>query len=381
MERGRPVRPATLDQELFDELAGMRGRGLVSILLPTHVKGPEVAQDRIRLKNALTEVDDLLSEGGWRRSEREHSLATARGLLTDDDFWAHQGQGLALYIDDAGAVSPVAMSDEPAPLTCVADTYHVRHLLPELMRSRLDALLLTKGSVALYTVDPHAAVPVDADLPASMDDVNWFLDREAQLQNRSDRAGSAGNHHGHDPSDRRDEDLQRFLRAVSHALPEAGDVDTIVVLGDEPVIDSFRRVCRRPVIGIGLDGTDRADSPSEVLRRVRPVIDDRFIETLGQNHAAAEEALGTADTVTLFPDALGDAISGRLARLFVAHGADPLWGQFDPTTNEATAGGERRPGTVDLLDRLAVAALDTGAEVLPMSGSATRTGFVGVRRF
>jgi hypothetical protein len=380
-ERGKPVRPATLDQKLFDRLAEARGRGLISILLPTHIKGPETAQDRIRLKNALTEVDDLLTDGGWRRTDREQSLSKARGLLTDDEFWAHQGQGLAMYIDDGGDIVPVAVSEELAPLTCVAESYHVRHLLPELLLAPLDALVLTKGSVALFSVDTRVASPVDADLPSSMDDANWFMDREAQLQNRANRTGATGMHHGHDPSDRMDEDVQRFLRAVAEALPSAPDDEPLVVLGDDPVIDLFRGLCRREVIGVGLDGSERADSAVEVQRRVGPIIDKRLAERLDRQQEAAEEALGTTDTVTMFPDALQAAVTGRLAKLFLHHGADPVWGHFDPETLEARAGADRVPGTVDLLDRLAVSALATGAEVLSMRASVNKSGFVGVRRF
>ena len=380
-ERGKPVRPATLDQKLFDRLTEARGRGMVSILLPTHVKGPETAQDRIRLKNALTEVDDLLTDGGWRRTDREQSLSKARGLLTDDEFWAHQNQGLALYVDDEGDIVPVAVSEELPPLTCVADSYHVRYLLPELLMAPLDALVLTKGAVALFTVDSQTASPVEADLPFSMADANWFMDREAQLQNRANRAGATGMHHGHDPSDRMDEDVQRFLRAVAEALPSAPDDEPLVVLGDDPVIDLFRDLCRREVIGVGLDGSERADSAVEVQRRVGPFIDKRVAERLQRHQEEAEEALGTADTVTIFPDALEAAVTGRLSNLFLHHGAEPVWGLFDPETLEASAGAERAPGTVDLLDRLAVSALATGAEVQPMKSPVNKSGFVGVRRF
>lgn len=378
---GIPVRPATLDQKLFNRLAEAKGRGMVSILLPTHVKGPETAQDRIRLKNALTEVDDLLTDGGWRRTDREQSLSKARGLLTDDEFVAHQGQGLALYIDDSGDVVPVAVSEDLPPLTCVADSYHVRHLLAELLMAPLDALVLTKGSVELFSVDSRTASSVEADLPSSMEDANWFMDREAQLQNRANRTGATGMHHGHDPSDRMDEDVQRFLRVVAEALPSAPDDEPLVVLGDDPLIDLFRGLCRREVIGIGLDGSEKADSAVEVQRRVGPIIDKRVAERLDRHQAAAEEALGTADTVTIFPDALEAAVTGRLSKLFLHHGADPVWGRFDPETLEASAVADRVPGTVDLLDRLAVSALATGAEVLSTKSPVNKSGFVGVRRF
>jgi hypothetical protein len=375
------MRPVTLDEGLLDELAKARGDALVSVLIPTHVKGPDVAQDRIRLKNALTEIDGMLSDAGWRRVDREARLERARALLDDDDFWAHQGSGLALYVDDTAEILPVALADEPPALATIADCYHIRHLLPGLMRTPLPALVLTKGAVALYTVESVAATAVDADLPASFEDVNWFIERERFETRHADARGSAGVQHGHDPADRTAEDLLRFLRAVAQALDEHVDRGPVVVLGDEPVIDDFRKVTDRPVIGLRLDGTHRTDSPAEIWRSVSPVIEDRKVAELSSNRDAACEALGTADTVTMFPDALYAAASGRLSHLYLRRDIDPIWGRFEPAALDAAAGTFDGVGSVDLLDRLAATARATGAKIRPMEGDADGCDFVGVRRF
>ncbi|MEX2423651.1 MAG: hypothetical protein WD990_06705 [Acidimicrobiia bacterium] len=376
------MRPMTLDEGLFDEVAKTRGAALVSILLPTHVKGPEIAQDRIRLKNALSDIEGMLSEAGWRRSDREARLGKARGLLDDDDFWAHQGRGLALYIDGEGEIRPVALGDEPPAMCIVADSHHIRHLLVELMEESLPALVLTKGAVALYLVDSRQASAIDADLPSSFDDVNWFMDRERQEQRHADSAGSAGVRHGHDPQDRMTEDLHRFLRAVSQAVTDAiGSTSPLVVLGDEPLIDDFRPIADREVVALGLDGTGRFDSASEIGKRVRPVVADRVAAALVTNNQAARDALGTADTVTLFPDALYAAVSGRLSHVFVQQDASPVWGRFDAAALDAAAGSDQGVGSVDLLDRLIDAARTTGAGIRVMEGDADGSQFVGVRRF
>ena len=377
------MRPMTLDEGLFDELAKSRGDALVSILMPTHTKGPEIAQDRIRLKNALSDIEGMLDGAGWRRSDREARLEKARGLLDDDDFWAHQGRGLALYIDGEGEIRPVALGDQPPAVCTVADSHHIRHLLVELMEESLPALVLTKGAVALYSVDSKGARTVDADLPASFDDVNWFMDRsEPQTQRHADRAGSAGVSHGHPPTDRMTEDLHRFLRAVSQAVTDAiGTKGPLVVLGDEPVIDEFRPIAEREILPLGLDGTGRFDSPAEIGKSVRPIIADRVDAALAANNQAARDALGTADTVTLFPDALYAAVSGRLSHVYIQRDAPPVWGRFDAAALDAAAGSEHGVGSVDLLDRLIDSARTTGADLRVMDGDAEGCQVVGVRRF
>lgn len=373
------MRPLTLDRDLADRLAGATGEGLVSILIPTHRKGPETAQDRIRLKNAVSELDDLMDAAGWRRPNRESQLAGLRRLLDDEEFWAHQGDGLACYVGDDGAVTAVAVGEPLETTITVASVYHVRHLLPALERERLQALVLTKGSVGLFDVDVHGASVGEADLPRSMDDVNWFVVYQSQTQRHADRAGSAGIQHGHDPSDRMHEDLGRFLRAVADALP-AGD-GPLAVLGDDPLIDEFRKVTSREVIGLGLDGTDRAQSPSEVHRQVLPVIEDRFGSRLQSNREAVETALGSQDVITLFPEALTAAGTGRVSRLFLRRGAPPVWGSFDPESFESHVVSDRTVGTVDLVDRLAMVARSLGAEISAFDERVDQHDFVAVCRF
>lgn len=373
------MRPVTLDRDLADRIAGASGKGLVSILIPTHRMGPETAQDRIRLKNALAELDELMDDAGWRRPSRETQLAGVRHLLDDEEFWAHQGDGLACYVGDDGEVTAVAVGEALDTTITVASAFHVRHLFPPLERECLQALVLTKGSVGLFDVDVHGAKVADADLPRSMDDVNWFIDYESQTQRHADRAGSAGIQHGHDPSDRMHEDLGRFLRAVADALPHGAG--PLAVLGDDPVIDEFRKITPREVVGLDLDGTDRAQSPAEVHRRVQQVIESRFAARLRANREAAETALGSQDVITLFPEALSAATTGRLSRVFVRRGAAPVWGSFDADSFEAHAVSTKTVGTVDLVDRLAVVARSLGADVRAFDERIDSHDFVAVCRF
>lgn len=373
------MRPFTLARDLVDRLAAMHGEGLVSILIPTHRRGPETAQDRIRLKNAVTDVDDLMDRAGWRRPSREARLGLVRDLLDDEEFWAHQGHGLAIYVDDEGEIVPIAVGDPVDTTITVATAFHLRHLLMPLGRAPLQALVLTKGSVALFDVDVHGANQVEADLPRSMEDVNWFVDHEAQTQRHSDRAGSAGIQHGHDPSDRMQEDVERFLRAVSQAV--GGGEEPLAVLGDDPVVDAFGRITRRTVIGLDLDGSDRAQTAAEVHRRVLPIIEQRFAERLAKHREQAAEAVGAGNTLTLFPALLEAAGAGRLAQVYVRRGAPPVWGRFDPDTLHTEVTDTKTVGTVDLVDRLVMVARSFGAEIRPTDEAVEGHDYVATARF
>ena len=103
--------PTRLDSERFDRLAERTGNDLISIVIPTHEKGRrEIAQDAIRLKNALGQVDARLEALGWRTRNRTNRLARAHALFDDQEFAEHQSAGLAVYIDEDGDTIPIALT-------------------------------------------------------------------------------------------------------------------------------------------------------------------------------------------------------------------------------------------------------------------------------
>lgn len=57
-----------------------------SIFLPTHVRGAEIRQDPIRLKNLTAEARDKLLAAGLSPSEVEGMLAPAAALVEDYEF-------------------------------------------------------------------------------------------------------------------------------------------------------------------------------------------------------------------------------------------------------------------------------------------------------
>jgi hypothetical protein len=75
----------------------------VSIFLPTHVRGNEIRQDPIRLKNLAAEARDKLLAAGLARASADEMLAPAAALVEDRKFWQHQSRGLALFLDGGGA--------------------------------------------------------------------------------------------------------------------------------------------------------------------------------------------------------------------------------------------------------------------------------------
>lgn len=372
--------PISLSRELFDDLASRRGEPLISVLLPAHVKGAEIAQDRIRLKNGISTADRLLEEAGWRTRDRERHLEQARDLLDDREFWEHQSQGLGVFVEEDSKVRAVALSEPVPEPVQVGEVFLLRHALQSLETITRDVLVLTMAAVRLYRADRYEINPVEADLPGSFEDVNWFVDREKQRQQHPDAAGSKRARHGHEPSDRRGEDLNRFLRAVAEALPRDQDTDPLIVLGTDNLVSRFRRIHEK-VVSPEQPGITEVDDLRQIHEKAASVIDAERRAVEQARLEAASEALGAGTAVTDLEAGLHGAVMGRFARVVLSRSTSARWGRFDETTLEMTETDAQGYGDVDLLDRLAVLALSTGAEVVTIEDAIDGHDFVGIPRF
>lgn len=375
------MKPTRLDDHAFEQLAAARGVRLISIAVPTHVRGRETAQDRIQLKNQLAGLDSMLEEAGVKPRDRGSQLGTTRKLLDDIEFWEHQSEQLVLYIDDEGGILPISVTrqSEERPVV-IANTYHLRHVISDLDPLRLPVLVLTEKAVRLYEATETDIEEVEADLPSSLEDVNWFVDRETQRQQHPDRAGSSHNRHGHEASTRADEDTARFLRAVRDALPAASRAGPLVVLGDDSLVSKFEHIAEDPILSPENSGVDDL-AASAIHEMALPVLEQHRRETREEISADALNQLGMGNATTDLSAALGDAVSGRIARVVLYADTKPVWGRLDAASLQVET--TERPGLddVDLVDRLVAEAVATGAHVVVTDSLSGDHEWIAIRRF
>src|SRR5689334_5484112 len=81
-------------------LIAQQGKWCVSLYMPTHRLGREQQQDPVRLKNLLAKAEANLLANGLRRSKVRKLMQPAEELLWDQDFWQHQGDGLAVFLSN-----------------------------------------------------------------------------------------------------------------------------------------------------------------------------------------------------------------------------------------------------------------------------------------
>ena len=368
------------ERGLFEELGGRSGSDLISAFIPTHEKGREVAQDPIQLKNQLSDVEDSLASLGYKPRERDDRLARARSLLDDREFWEHQRNGLAVFVDEDGSVVTVSSSKSLGPWFVVMPVFMLRPLVADFHPLPVLVLALTRDTAALFSATGSDVEAIDLDMP-SYEDVNWFVDREVQRQQHPDRAGTDRNRHGHEPSSRADEDAVRYLRAVDARLKEFAADIPLVVLGDDDLVSRFTSVSERATVSPPSSGISAPLTVDEVRRMVEEPLEKLEEERVGVARSEAIDQLGEGQATAQIGQALPAAISGRVGSIVIERETPPIWGRLDLTTHEIETHEEHQPGDTDLLDRLVVWARDAGASVTPSETPIDGRPFIATFRY
>lgn len=374
------MRARHLDGPLFDEVAGRSGKDLISIFIPTHHKGPEVAQDRIHLKSQLSEAEEGLGALGYKPRERETRLAAAWDLLDDLEFWEHQREGLAVFIDEDGSVNPVSSTSRLSPASMVMSVFMLRPLIADIHAVTAPVLALTKDAVALFSATESDVEQLDVQFP-SYDNVNWFVDREKQRQQHPDHVGTERSLHGHEPSARADEDLARFLREIDAALRGLKTETPLIVLGDDHIVARFANHSGRDTVSPENSGVTAPFTIDEIRSRVTETLARMKEQLVTAARSEAVDRLGEGSATADIDDALPAAISGRIGSIVVDRESPPVWGRLDLTTLETQTHESHQPGDVDLLDRLVAWARANGGEVTPVDDPIDGRPFIATYRY
>lgn len=353
----------------LDRLANAKGGPCVSIYLPTRHVGETRDQDRIRLKNALTQANRELIELGLRGPEANALLAPIASTPDDHDFWNHLEDGLVAFARP-GEAWRCRLATTVEELVVVADRFHIKPLVPLVSTGAVfHVLALSQKHVRLLQGSRYQVSEIALeDVPHSLDEALRYDDRERQLQSHSaDRVGRgqvSATFHGQGAGAETDKaDLERFLSVVDAGVRQliGSAVTPLVLAGVGSTVARFRHISRYPLIVEGsIDGDPAKASNAELHDRAWPLVEPVF-------HRARERARtiiegGATATATTIADALRAAHSGLVEAAFVPVGVH-RWGVFDTDRWEIHEHDERRPGDRDLLDAIAVATLEHRGEL------------------
>ena len=341
----------------------------VSIFMPSHRAGPEVRQDPIRLKNMLGLAEERLLEDGLRRPDAREILDPAQALLEDEEFWQHQGDGLALFLSkDHGRVFrlPLALDE----LLVTGDRYQIKPLIPLLSGdARFLILAVSQKEIRLLQATRQVIQEVELEeVPDSLREV--AVHREMRFLNYHTGSGFSGGgrraavFHGH--GDQTDEELiRKYLRAIDQGIRSAiGDERSPLVLaGVRFLLDAYRSVSEYPtILPDVVQGNPDELSNEELHAQARPIVEARFRQRIEEATGRFEEQLGTGLAVGGVDEVVPAAAHGRVEVLWVALGVQ-RWGVLDEETASVEVRDQPRQGDEDLLDRAAADALLSGGTI------------------
>lgn len=342
-----------LTTETLDTLIVCDSDVCVSIYLPMERRGAETQANPLRLKAAYKEAAERLAEKEMRRPDVEGALEPVARLIDDHDFWQHQEDGLAIFIDGEDMLTfrlPIAFDE----LVVVGSRLHIKPLLPFLASDgEFYVLALSHNEVRLLRGSRWRVSEVELhDVPKSLRDALWYKEAGPALQSHATSAGGALTFHGHGLGEESaDEDLKEFFRQVDggarSVVPD--DRTPVVLAGVEYLHPLYRSISEMSVLEEGVVGNPEEMSATVLHERAWPIVRDVFDE----RRRAAADRIGAADTSSSLDDVLMGAAQGRVDTVFVPEGRQ-RWGTLDRETLEVRVTDE--PNGTDLYD---VAAVET----------------------
>lgn len=358
--------------DLFTVLAAVPPLG-VSIFLPTHVRGSEVRQGPIRLKNLISQAHNGLLAAGLSAAQADAFMAPAASLIDDYPFWQHQDQGLVLFLDsdrEHHYQVPIPLSEQ----VVVGPGFHVRPLLPILAADGAFCVLtITAGSVRLFDASRFALVEADSsDLPENLSDDLGEPDYENPVQaspvarpHTGSISISNAQVYGDSPAEWRKSRLVEFARRVATAVERRLAVNPVplVLVADAEVGGHFRKLSTlgpllAGVIEANPESMDQQQLHEAAYTVMRPRLDAGPVEAVERCQAL----LGSEDprATTSTEDLVRAAYQGRVDTAFLSED-ETVSGSYDEANDQIVNGDGPQAG--DLLEAVAVQTLQHGGAV------------------
>lgn len=366
--RDRITRPDLRD------LAENEGPHRVSLLMPTHRKGPEIQQDPIRFGNLMNRAINALHDLGQPEGDLELRLEDLASVEGDDRFWEHQSDGLAVYFDGEGERAVLyRLPMDLDEIVVVGRHFHLKPLLlGETPMQLFYIAVVSKDEFHLLECRRDRWTEVEAEsFPKSeWEAVQKYLAYATGPQMHSTRtAGSAGHSkrsqwsgpdhtatfHGHGAGE--DDEkirIREYFEAIDRAVDRVicDDCAPVIFAGVDYLFPIFQDAVKSlTVLDEHIHGNFdkiRADYNDLHEKAVR-IVDERFDDTTRGVLERYGDAAGHDMASTDVREIVQGAYDGRVDTLLI----DPTkcaWGTFSGRDRTVALDDEPGPGREDLVN-------------------------------
>ncbi|MBB3239694.1 hypothetical protein FHW68_001185 [Pseudomonas sp. Tn43] len=381
-------------RQALAELLAFDAQPSLSLYMPTHRILAERAQDPIRYKNLVRQLQSLLQER-YPQQDPKPLIEPFLALEKDPSFWRSNGDGIAVF--GTRDYFKVISVHQPLPEGAFVQSHPVLKplLCLEPSLERYQVLCLTRDEVWMYEGSSRQLDKIELapQVPRNQNDA---LGSELTPSNQQGfpgghgRSGERGDSMTHESAGggKQDEinlDRERFFRALDKAIEEhqpSGLPLLLVALPENQAV--FRAVSHnQQLLPKGINNDPSLSSVEELrtqcARLIQDIHEDRLIDALNRYGIAVGQGLAGARLA----DIAHAAFDGRVELLLVE--ADrQIPGTLDKDNGTLILDNSGSKGAPDVLEELILLVLRQGGEVVmlpPEHVMPTGTGAAAVLRF
>ncbi|MGW1893217.1 baeRF3 domain-containing protein [Streptomyces sp. NPDC002004] len=363
--------PPALTPAVLAELRRPRPYPAVSVLMPTHRREPDNAQDPIRLRNLVAEAAKRLKADPAVTGERRQEVAAQLDRALAETDLVHAEDGLAIFAAPGEHHVWTLPRDVPARVV-LSDSFLTRNLVAAHEAQRpFWVLAVAADRVSLWKGDAHGVVEVR---------MGGFPRTRPLLENpdaeREEQIGDV-------PSTFRDEGTRHFLREADTALKGVvGSPSRLYVAGEAAALAALADVgsVGAKAHHVPHGGLAHA-TPEAVWQALRPVVQEQREQEIADTLREVENSHGRREFAAGVDEVWQNVAAGRVGLLVVEE-------DYRVTVREE---GNHlvpaEPGDTDsredMVDEIVEQALEKGADVrfVPDGRLGDSSGIAAVLRY
>lgn len=381
----------TITNKLLEEINAVTAGPFISVYMPTHRHHPDNAQDPIRFKNLLKELQASL-EQKFDEEEVKRHMEPFENLQEDQKFWNTTMDGLAILSAD-GFFEIVDLPISVKEVVVVADSFHTKPLRKFLQSVEFYHVLgVSLHHIKMFIGNRNSLqeMKIRSEVPQTIEEAlgDELTDPHLTAGNYGGTGTNATHmYHGHgSKKDEVDLDAERFFRVISdkvyeHYSKPSGLPLILAALPEHHNL--FHEVSKNEHLmekGIQINPMELPiDKLKELAwEAMEPAYKARIqemVETFGQENAHEKGSDNPKEIAKA-------AFEGRVASILLE--ADRIiGGKINPESGEIEKGQLDNPEVDDLLDDIGELVTKMGGrvKVIPAEYMPTDTGIAAVYRY
>lgn len=361
----------------------------ISIYQPTHRYRPENQQDPIRFKNLLQKVQQELSKE-YPANEIKSLLAPLEKIQGERPFWAHAGDGLALFATKDRCIA--YRLQRPVPeLAIVSNSFHIKPLIRVFQSAdRYHLLGVNRQEFKLFEGNRYGIEEVEIPEELAKTKAEAIGDQVTESYLGSgDSGGATGTAMMHGHGSKKDEieiDIERYFRYVDRTVSEhfskpSGLPLYLVTLTEYHT--PFKELSHNPHLqDQGIKSDFEALNLEQLREMAWQVIEPNYLDKTKKLVESFENSKANGLGSQKIEEVVQAVSEDRISRLMLEDGR--LYpGKIDLKTGEIQTENLQQTAVDDVMDDLAELVFKSGGEVvvLPEERMPVDTGVAAIYRW